>query len=145
MGEHRQNGHDLPSIRHAIAPRHLFLNANQHVELCKSPHFTICELARSTFADTQQLLQLTKIVTVSLDLQDEHEGGISDRPEDMCDVFHTFFGIAALSLMQRSSLVPIDPAYALPVDTVARLKAQHEAKATCAPELVAQELLLSSD
>ena len=27
-------------------------------------------------------------------LQDEHGGGISDRPDDMVDVFHTFFGIA---------------------------------------------------
>lgn len=26
--------------------------------------------------------------------QDEEGGGISDRPEDMVDVYHTFFGIA---------------------------------------------------
>lgn len=27
-------------------------------------------------------------------LQDDERGGISDRPDDMADVFHTFFGIA---------------------------------------------------
>lgn len=32
-------------------------------------------------------------------MQDEDDGGISDRPEDMTDVYHTFFGIAGLSLM----------------------------------------------
>lgn len=56
--------------------------------------------------------------------QDEHQGGISDRPEDMCDVFHTFFGIAALSLMGHPGLVAIDPMFALPVETVDRLRAR---------------------
>lgn len=57
-------------------------------------------------------------------LQDEHGGGISDRPEDACDVFHTFFGIGGLSLMGHPGLAAIDPAYALPVDTVQRLQAR---------------------
>ncbi len=30
-------------------------------------------------------------------LQDQQNGVVSDRPEDMVDAFHTFFGIAALS------------------------------------------------
>ncbi len=47
-------------------------------------------------------------------MQDEARGGISDRPEDMVDVYHTFFGIAGLSLMQQCDLEPIDPVYALP-------------------------------
>jgi prenyltransferase beta subunit len=34
-----------------------------------------------------------------LSCQDTEKGGISDRPDDMADVFHTFFGIAGLSLM----------------------------------------------
>ena len=32
-------------------------------------------------------------------MQDEDGGGISDRPEDEVDVYHTFFGVAGLSLM----------------------------------------------
>ena len=56
-----------------------------------------------------------------LDCQDEHGGGISDRPEDQVDVFHTFFGVAGLSLMGYEGLKPIDPMYALPVETVERV------------------------
>ena len=55
-------------------------------------------------------------------LQDEVGGGISDRPEDMVDVYHTFFGIAGLSLMGRCGLEPIDPVYALPARTVQHLR-----------------------
>ena len=63
-----------------------------------------------------------------LRLQDEHNGGISDRPEDACDVFHTFFGIGGLSLMGHPGLAAIDPAYALPVDTVQRLQARQQGR-----------------
>lgn len=65
-------------------------------------------------------------------LQDEDGGGISDRPEDQVDVYHTFFGIAGLSLMGRPGLQPIDPTFALPVEVVDRLrqrKQQHEGQA----------------
>ena len=55
-------------------------------------------------------------------VQDEHGGGISDRPEDMVDVYHTFFGLAGLSLMGRCGLEPIDPVYALPAATVQHLR-----------------------
>ena len=54
--------------------------------------------------------------------QDTEEGGISDRPEDEVDVFHTFFGIAGLSLMGFPGLAAIDPTYALPVEVVRRLR-----------------------
>lgn len=39
-------------------------------------------------------------------------------------MFHTFFGIGGLSLMGHPGLAAIDPAYALPVETVQRLKAR---------------------
>ena len=35
--------------------------------------------------------------------QDVDDGGIADRPGDMPDVFHTFFGLAGLSLLVRSA------------------------------------------
>lgn len=43
------------------------------------------------------------------------EGGISDRPGNTVDVFHTFFGLAALSLLnpEKYNLEPIDPTYAV--------------------------------
>ena len=54
--------------------------------------------------------------------QDPDDGGIADRPEDMPDIFHTFFGIAGLSLLRKlpSSYRLIDPIYALPFDVVQR-------------------------
>jgi hypothetical protein len=59
--------------------------------------------------------------------QDEDGGGISDRPEDQVDVYHTFFGIAGLALMGCPHLQPIDPTFALPVEVVQRLRAQRQA------------------
>ena len=38
--------------------------------------------------------------------------------EDMVDVFHTFFGIAGLSLMQQCNLEAINPVYALPESVI---------------------------
>merc|ERR1712232_736585 len=71
-------------------------------------------------------------------------GGIADRPGNMPDPFHTFFGLAGLSLLTHkfqdlepllshgtqgktadkscSRLKSIDPVYALPVETCDRLK-----------------------
>ena len=54
--------------------------------------------------------------------QDEETGGFSDRPGDMVDVFHTFFGVAGLALMGFEKLNPIDPIYALTSSTVKRLR-----------------------
>lgn len=51
-------------------------------------------------------------------MQDEVKGGISDRADDECDVYHTFFGIAGLSLLGYPGLEQIDPVYALPVSVV---------------------------
>jgi geranylgeranyl transferase type-2 subunit beta len=65
-------------------------------------------------------------------------GGIADRPGNMVDIFHTFFGISGLSLLgyfsgtdwrpeeerdggERVELPVIDPTYALPRDVVERL------------------------
>lgn len=59
--------------------------------------------------------------------QDEEHGGISDRPEDMVDVYHTFFGVAGLSLLGKMDLPSIDPTFALPVETVERLRRSHDA------------------
>jgi len=54
--------------------------------------------------------------------QDLEDGGIADRPEDVADVFHTFFGLAGLSLLRKADLAPIHPVYALPEEVVARMK-----------------------
>ncbi|KAI9167008.1 putative geranylgeranyl transferase type-2 subunit beta [Paramyrothecium foliicola] len=46
-----------------------------------------------------------------LDCQDPETGGISDRPGDMVDVWHTCFGIAGLSLLGYPGLEAVDPVY----------------------------------
>lgn len=53
--------------------------------------------------------------------QDENRGGISDRADDECDVFHTFFGIAGLSLLGVEDLQAINPVFALPEEIVAKV------------------------
>jgi geranylgeranyl transferase type-2 subunit beta len=57
-----------------------------------------------------------------LQSQDEVTGGISDRPDNQVDVFHTLFGIAGLSLMNFENLVPIDPIYCLLTEISATIK-----------------------
>ncbi|PRQ20298.1 putative protein geranylgeranyltransferase type II [Rosa chinensis] len=56
-----------------------------------------------------------KLAKFILDCQDIENGGISDRPDDACDTYHTYFG---LSLLEYPGVKAIDPAYALPVDVV---------------------------
>ena len=57
-----------------------------------------------------------------LSCQDTVGGGISDKPGDEADIFHTFFGIAGLSLLRTDGVPPIDAAHALPTAVMARLK-----------------------
>ncbi|KAL6716221.1 Rab geranylgeranyltransferase [Lecanora helva] len=51
-----------------------------------------------------------KLSAFILRCQDTDKGGISDRPGDMVDVFHTHFGLAGLSLLNYPGLEPVDPA-----------------------------------
>jgi len=42
---------------------------------------------------------------------------MSDRPGNCVDVFHTFFGVAALSLLNKDyNLKKIDPTFAIPTE-----------------------------
>jgi geranylgeranyl transferase type-2 subunit beta len=50
-----------------------------------------------------------KLTTFILKCQDSEQGGFSDRPGNMVDVFHTVFGLAGLSLMKYPGLVEVDP------------------------------------
>ena len=56
-----------------------------------------------------------------LECQDDKKGGIGDRPDNMADVFHTYFGIAGLSLLGYPNLNGIDPVFAMPVQIVEKL------------------------
>lgn len=57
------------------------------------------------------------------------DGGISDRPGNMADIFHTYFGLSGLLLLEHfdktdlrfAAFDNIDPTYALPVRVIQRL------------------------
>ncbi|RYP09057.1 hypothetical protein DL765_008579 [Monosporascus sp. GIB2] len=61
------------------------------------------------------------LVGFILKCQDTESGGVSDRPGNMVDVYHTCFGIAGLSLLGYDGLDPVDPVYCLPKSTTERI------------------------
>ncbi|KAF7513693.1 hypothetical protein GJ744_007744 [Endocarpon pusillum] len=61
-----------------------------------------------------------KLSAFILRCQDYEGGGISDRPGDMVDVFHTVFGLAGLSLLGFPGLVAVDPVYCMPKHIIQR-------------------------
>jgi geranylgeranyl transferase type-2 subunit beta len=62
-----------------------------------------------------------KLIGFILRCQDAELGGISDRPGNMVDVWHTLFGITGLSLLGYPGLEPVDPVYCLPRKTIERV------------------------
>ncbi|KAK3335385.1 terpenoid cyclases/protein prenyltransferase alpha-alpha toroid [Cercophora scortea] len=62
-----------------------------------------------------------KLVGFILRCQDTETGGISDRPGDVVDVWHTLFGLTGLSLLDYPGLEPVDEVYCLPKSTVDRV------------------------
>ena len=71
-------------------------------------------LGKDDYIDKDKLEQFI------LQAQDMEDGGIADRPGDCADIYHTYFGIAGLSLMNKYTDIvgKIDPMYALPVETL---------------------------
>ncbi|KAJ7368111.1 terpenoid cyclases/protein prenyltransferase alpha-alpha toroid [Mycena albidolilacea] len=59
-----------------------------------------------------------KLTSFILSAQDPEKGGISDRPGNMVDVFHTQFGVAALSILGYPGLVDLDPVYCMPAPII---------------------------
>ncbi|KAK7747743.1 Rab geranylgeranyltransferase [Diatrype stigma] len=62
-----------------------------------------------------------RLIAFILRSQDAESGGLSDRPGNMVDVYHTCFGIAGLSLLGYDGLDPVDPVYCLPKSTTERI------------------------
>jgi geranylgeranyl transferase type-2 subunit beta len=56
-----------------------------------------------------------------LSCQDTEKGGISDRPGDAVDVWHTVFGVAGLSVLKYPGLEPVDPTYCMPKSVIRRV------------------------
>jgi geranylgeranyl transferase type-2 subunit beta len=68
--------------------------------------------------EREDLINLEALKRYVLNCQDTDDGGFADRPGNEVDVFHTFFGLTALSLMGHFELDLIDHTYALPVSTI---------------------------
>jgi geranylgeranyl transferase type-2 subunit beta len=64
--------------------------------------------------EREKWIDLIALKDYVLKCQDVETGGISDRPGNEVDVFHTFFGLTALSLMGYYNLEKIDHLYAIP-------------------------------
>lgn len=79
-------------------------------------------LSSLSLIDRLEWIDFEKLRGFILDCQDEKRGGISDRPDNEVDVFHTVFGIAGLSLMGFEDLVPIDPTYCMTYDITNTIK-----------------------
>ncbi|KAI1843297.1 hypothetical protein JX265_007771 [Neoarthrinium moseri] len=61
------------------------------------------------------------LIKFILRCQDTELGGISDRPGNMVDVWHTLFGLTGLSHLGYPGLDTIDPVYCLPKSTLDRV------------------------
>lgn len=75
----------------------------------------------------EKVIDQSGLASYILACQDNKQGGISDKPGNQQDVFHTFFGIAAMSLLptrHQELLLPIQPVYALP-DHIIRKEFPH--------------------
>ena len=69
-----------------------------------------------------------KLEEFVLECQDFEDGGMSDRPGNTTDIFHTFFGLTALSLIdhKKYDLEEIDPVFALPKKFTKELRTRIE-------------------
>ena len=73
----------------------------------------------------QHWIDEKKLARFILRCQDTEHGGLSDRPGDMVDVFHTHFGIAGLSLIGWEGLDKVDPVYCMPRAIVDEVLGRH--------------------
>ena len=53
--------------------------------------------------------------------KDTETGGFSDRTGNLPDIFHTLFGLGALSLLGHSNLEKINPTFCMPQYVIERL------------------------
>ncbi|CAH0049504.1 unnamed protein product [Clonostachys solani] len=61
------------------------------------------------------------LIRFILSCQDKESGGISDRPNDRVDVWHTCFGLAGLSLLGYPNMETVDPVYCMPKPVIKRI------------------------
>jgi len=70
----------------------------------------------------QQWIDKDALIKFIFLCQDHEDGGISDKPGNVRDVYHTCFGLTGLSLLGYPGLAAVDPRYCMPTSTLNRLK-----------------------
>ncbi|KAI0890162.1 geranylgerany transferase type II beta subunit [Annulohypoxylon maeteangense] len=78
-------------------------------------------LGSLSIIDRAHWVDREKLIKFTLSCQDTEKGGLSDRPGNMVDIWHTFFGLTGLSLLEYPGVEYIDPVYALPKSTIDRV------------------------
>ncbi|KAI1253353.1 hypothetical protein MGN70_005561 [Eutypa lata] len=78
-------------------------------------------LSSLAMIDRTHWIDRDRLIAFILSSQDTESGGLSDRPGNMVDVYHTCFGTAGLSLLGYDGLDPVDPVYCLPKSTTERI------------------------
>ncbi|KAI1470058.1 geranylgerany transferase type II beta subunit [Daldinia caldariorum] len=78
-------------------------------------------LSSLAMIDRTHWIDREKLIKFTLSCQDSEHGGLSDRPGDMVDIWHTFFGLTGLSLLNYPGVEAIDPVYCLPKYTIDRV------------------------
>ncbi|XP_050369011.1 geranylgeranyl transferase type-2 subunit beta 1-like [Argentina anserina] len=61
--------------------------------------YTWWVLSSLIMIDRVHWINKEKLAKFILDCQDIENGGISDRPDDACDAYHTYFGVAGIQLL----------------------------------------------
>ncbi|KAI7981461.1 Geranylgeranyl transferase type-2 subunit beta 1 [Camellia lanceoleosa] len=77
---------------------------NGHPEKLPNVCYSWWVLSRLIMIDRVQWIHKEKLVKFILDCQDKEKGGISDRPDDVVDVFHSYFGVADYQLVAVACL-----------------------------------------
>uniref|UniRef100_A0A2M4BTM4 Geranylgeranyl transferase type-2 subunit beta n=1 Tax=Anopheles marajoara TaxID=58244 RepID=A0A2M4BTM4_9DIPT len=79
-------------------------------------------LASLTIIGRLHWISSEKLEKFILSCQDAETGGFADRTGNMPDIFHTLFGLGALSLLGEKRLKPVNPTYCMPEYVIERCK-----------------------
>ncbi|XP_075149468.1 geranylgeranyl transferase type-2 subunit beta [Haematobia irritans] len=79
-------------------------------------------LASLTIMGRLHWISADKLKQFILSCQDNETGGFADRTGNLPDIFHTLFGIGALSLLGFEGLKPINPTLCMPQYVMDRLQ-----------------------
>lgn len=78
-------------------------------------------LASLTILGRLHWISKEKLKEFILSCQDSETGGFSDRPGNVADIFHTLFGVGALSLLGYENLKKINPTFCMPEEVIEKI------------------------